>query len=171
MSVRSWCSVLRPNPMRYLISTNKWRDALSFLKWTLDWMWGKSNGEGVRAPTLGSAERRWSLVWWLETLPMAGGLKPDDHWGPLQPRPFCDSTNPKPQLLCKRRICSHAWQNTHNPNSFHCTLHYFLFASNTDRCTMPQVSFFSFYHTHTVSMFLNYYLWIIGCQPLIVGRQ
>ena len=32
-----------------------------------------------------------SLVWWLATLPMAGVLKPDDHYGPFQPRPFCDS--------------------------------------------------------------------------------
>jgi len=28
-----------------------------------------------------------SLVWWLVTLHIAG----DDHDGPFQPRPFCDS--------------------------------------------------------------------------------
>ena len=32
-----------------------------------------------------------SLVWWLATLHIAGGLKLDDCCGPFQPRPFCDS--------------------------------------------------------------------------------
>jgi len=32
-----------------------------------------------------------SLGWWLATLHIAGGLKLDDHCGPFQPRPFCDS--------------------------------------------------------------------------------
>ena len=32
-----------------------------------------------------------SLVWWLATLPVAGGLEPDDLYGPFQPRPFYDS--------------------------------------------------------------------------------
>ena len=27
-----------------------------------------------------------SLVWWLATLHIAGGLKLDDHYGPFQPR-------------------------------------------------------------------------------------
>jgi len=27
----------------------------------------------------------------LVTLPVAGGLKLDDHWGPFQPRPFYNS--------------------------------------------------------------------------------
>jgi len=31
-----------------------------------------------------------SLGWWLVTLHIAGGLKPNDHCGPFQPRPFCD---------------------------------------------------------------------------------
>jgi len=31
-----------------------------------------------------------SLVWWLVTLHTAGGLKPDGHCGPFQPRPFYD---------------------------------------------------------------------------------
>jgi len=35
-----------------------------------------------------------SLVWWLETLPVAGGLKLGDHCGPFQPRPFYDSVIP-----------------------------------------------------------------------------
>jgi len=32
-----------------------------------------------------------SLVWWLATLPIAGGLKLHDNCGPFQPRPFYDS--------------------------------------------------------------------------------
>jgi len=32
-----------------------------------------------------------SLLWWLATLHIAGGLKLDDHCGPFQPRPFYDS--------------------------------------------------------------------------------
>jgi len=32
-----------------------------------------------------------SLVWWLATLHITGGLKLDDHCGPFQPRPFYDS--------------------------------------------------------------------------------
>ena len=36
-----------------------------------------------------------SLVWWLATLHIAGGLKLDDRCGPFQPRPFYDSMNLK----------------------------------------------------------------------------
>ena len=36
-----------------------------------------------------------SLVWQLETLHIAGGLKFDDHRGPFQPRPFYNS-----MILC-----------------------------------------------------------------------
>jgi len=32
-----------------------------------------------------------SLVWWLATLHIAGGLKLSDHCGPFKPRPFYDS--------------------------------------------------------------------------------
>ena len=32
-----------------------------------------------------------SLVWWLVTLHIAGGLKLDDHYCPSQPRRFYDS--------------------------------------------------------------------------------
>jgi len=32
-----------------------------------------------------------SLVWWLATLHIAGGLKLDDHCGPFQPTTFFDS--------------------------------------------------------------------------------
>ena len=40
----------------------------------------------------------------LETLPIAGGLKLDHHFGPFQPRPFCDSVihvDTKPGLRTK----------------------------------------------------------------------
>ena len=37
-----------------------------------------------------------SLVWWVATLHIAGGLKLDDHCGPFQPRPFYDSMIPLP---------------------------------------------------------------------------
>ena len=47
-----------------------------------------------------------SLVWWLATLHVAGGLKLDDHCGPFQPRPFYDSMNTLPgfEVLCRRNI-------------------------------------------------------------------
>ena len=32
-----------------------------------------------------------SLVWWLVTLHIAGGLKLNDHCGPFRARPFYDS--------------------------------------------------------------------------------
>jgi len=32
-----------------------------------------------------------SLVWWQAALPMAVGLELSALWGPLQPKPFCDS--------------------------------------------------------------------------------
>ena len=32
-----------------------------------------------------------NLVWWKMSLLMAGGLEPDDLYGPFQPKPFCDS--------------------------------------------------------------------------------
>ena len=52
--------------------------------------------EAVDAPSLEAFKARLdvalgSLVWWLVTLHIAGGLKPDDHCGPFQPRPFYDS--------------------------------------------------------------------------------
>jgi len=34
-----------------------------------------------------------SLLWWLATLHIAGGLKLDDHCDPFLPRPFNDSVN------------------------------------------------------------------------------
>ena len=51
--------------------------------------------EVVDAPSLEAFKARLdvalgSLVWWLVTLPIAGGLKLGDHCGPFQPRPFYD---------------------------------------------------------------------------------
>jgi len=50
----------------------------------------------VDAPSLEALKARLdvalgSLVWWLATLHKAGGLKHDDHCGPVQPTPFYDS--------------------------------------------------------------------------------
>jgi len=45
-----------------------------------------------------------SLVWWLVTLHIAGGLKLDVHCGPFQPRPFCDSVNRSIRQLDKTSI-------------------------------------------------------------------
>ena len=54
--------------------------------------------EAVDAPSLEAFKARLdvalgSLVWWLVTLHIAGGLKTDGHCGPFQPRPFYDSVN------------------------------------------------------------------------------
>ena len=51
--------------------------------------------EAVDAPSLEAFKARLdvalgSVVWWLVTLHIAGGLKRHDHCGPFQPRPFCD---------------------------------------------------------------------------------
>ena len=58
--------------------------------------WNRLPKEAVDAPSLEAFKARLdvalgSLVWWLVTLHIAGGLKLDDHYGPFQPRPFCDS--------------------------------------------------------------------------------
>ena len=52
--------------------------------------------EVVDAPSLEAFKARLdvtldSLVWWLVTLHIAGGLKLDDPCGPFQPRPFYES--------------------------------------------------------------------------------
>ena len=59
----------------------------------LEQVWNK---EAVDAPSLEAFKTRLdvalgSVVWWLATLHIAGGLKLDDHCGPFQPRPFSDS--------------------------------------------------------------------------------
>ena len=58
--------------------------------------WSRLPKEVVDAPSLKAFKARLdvalgSLVWWLATLHIAGGLKLDDHCGPFQPRPFYDS--------------------------------------------------------------------------------
>ena len=62
--------------------------------------WNRLPKEVVDAPSLEASKARLdvalgSLVWWLATLHIAGGLKLDDHCGPFQPRPFYDSV-----ILC-----------------------------------------------------------------------
>ena len=62
--------------------------------------WNRLPKEAVDAPSLEAFKARLdvapgSLVWWLATLHIAGGLKLDDHYGPFQPRPFYDS-----MILC-----------------------------------------------------------------------
>ena len=57
--------------------------------------WRRLSGKAVDAPSLEAFKARLdvalgSLVWWLVTLHIAGGLKLDDHCGPFQPRPFYD---------------------------------------------------------------------------------
>jgi len=58
--------------------------------------WNRLPKEAVDAPSLEAFKARLdvalgSLVCWLVTLHIAGELKLDDHCGPFQPRPFCDS--------------------------------------------------------------------------------
>ena len=58
--------------------------------------WNRLPKEIVDAPSLEAFKARLdvalgSLVWWLATLHIAGGLKLDDHCGPFQSSPFYDS--------------------------------------------------------------------------------
>ena len=58
--------------------------------------WNRLPKEVTDAPSLEAFKARLdvalgSLVWWLVTLHIAGGLKLDDRCGPLQPRPFYGS--------------------------------------------------------------------------------
>ena len=46
-----------------------------------------------------------SLVCWLATLHIAGGLKLGDHCGVFQPRPFCDSIRTAVTQKDLSRIC------------------------------------------------------------------
>ena len=60
--------------------------------------WNTLPKEVVDAPSLEALKARLdvalgSLVWWLVTLHIEGGLKFDVHYGPFQPRPFYDSIN------------------------------------------------------------------------------
>ena len=58
--------------------------------------WNRLPKEVVDAPSLEAFKARLnvaldSLVWWLVTLHIAGGLKLNDRCGPFQARPFYDS--------------------------------------------------------------------------------
>ena len=58
--------------------------------------WNRLPEEVVDAPSLEAFKARLdvalgSLVWWLATLHIAGGLKLDDHCGPFQLKPFYNS--------------------------------------------------------------------------------
>ena len=58
--------------------------------------WNRLPKEVVDAPSVEAFKARLdvalgSLIWWLVTLHIAGGLQLDDHCGPFQPRPFHDS--------------------------------------------------------------------------------
>ena len=58
--------------------------------------WNRLPKEIVDTPSLEAFKARLdvalgSLVWWLATLHIAGGLKLNDHCAPFQPRPFYDS--------------------------------------------------------------------------------
>jgi len=58
--------------------------------------WNRLPKEVVDAPSLEAFKARLdvalgSVVWWLVTLHIAGGLELNDHCGPFQPRPFYDS--------------------------------------------------------------------------------
>ena len=57
--------------------------------------WNRLPKEAVDAPSLEAFKARLdvalgSLVWWLATLHIAGGLELNGHCGPFQPRPFYD---------------------------------------------------------------------------------
>ena len=71
--------------------------------------WNRLPKEVVDAPSLEAFKARLdvalgSLVWWLVTLHIAGGLKLDDYCGPLQPRPFYDSVKIPIQIDSPRLI-------------------------------------------------------------------
>jgi len=58
--------------------------------------WNRLPKEAVDAPSLEAFKARLdvalgTLVWWLATPHIAGGLKLGHHCGPFQPRPFYDS--------------------------------------------------------------------------------
>ena len=67
--------------------------------------WNRLPKEAVDAPSLEAFKARLdvalgSLVWWLATLHIAGGLKLDYHCGSFQPRPFYDS-----MIFFQRKYC------------------------------------------------------------------
>ena len=72
--------------------------------------WNRLPKEVVDAPSLDAFKARLdvalgSLVWWLATLHIAGGLKLDDHCGPFQPKLFYDSMNEQ-HTVPEYQICT-----------------------------------------------------------------
>ena len=58
--------------------------------------WPRLPREAVAAPSLAGFKARWdgalsNLGWWKVSLLVAGGLEPDDLYGPFQPLPVYDS--------------------------------------------------------------------------------
>ena len=71
--------------------------------------WNRLPKEVVDAPSLEALKARLdvalgSLVWWLATLHIAGGLKLRDHCGPFQPRPFHDSMSESSGCVFRRIV-------------------------------------------------------------------
>ena len=67
--------------------------------------WNRLPREFVDDPSLNVFKARLdvalgSLVWWLVTLHIAGGLKLDDHYGLFLPTSFCDSMIPMHTRAC-----------------------------------------------------------------------
>ena len=85
--------------------------------------WNRLPKEAVDAPSLEAFKARLdvalgSLVWWLATLHITGGLKLDDHCGPFQPRPFYDSMImgwSEASLICRAQVPSRCAANTRKP--------------------------------------------------------
>jgi len=79
--------------------------------------WDRLPKEAVDAPSLEAFKARLdvalgSLVWWLVTLHIAGGLQLNDHRGPFQPRPFYDKTsNSETEALCSSKPTTSAGPN------------------------------------------------------------
>ena len=95
--------------------------------------WNKLPKEAVDAPSLEAFKAGLdgavsSLVWWLASLPMAGGLERDGVKGPFQPTAFCDfnclallSVPSSPESAATRlsrpSTCSHLMQVVSLPPS------------------------------------------------------
>ena len=76
--------------------------------------WNRLPKEAVDAPSLEALKARLdvalgSLVWWLVTLHIAGGLKPDDHCGPFQPSPFYNPMTSDRGSSAYTHVCRLGW--------------------------------------------------------------
>jgi len=88
------CSSLCPLPLVHATGTTE--KTLAPYTQKVMTHWNRLPKEVVDAPSPEAFKPRLdaalgSLVWWLATLHIAGGLNLDDHCGPFQPRPFCVS--------------------------------------------------------------------------------